>query len=72
LFNSNILRSGVRITQPLMGDPGGVARTIAGAMTSRSPRPRYLVGYDARAIAFWEGILPTEVKDRLARISLRL
>jgi len=66
------LRSGVKVTQPLMGDPGAVARTIAGAMTSRSPRPRYLVGYDARAIAFWEGILPTEVKDRLARISLRL
>src|SRR5215469_17516185 len=66
------LRSGLRITQPLMGDPNAVARTIAGAMTSRSPRPRYLVGYDARAIAFWDAVLPTEVKDRLARISLRL
>src|SRR5215469_1940133 len=66
------IASGVRMTQPLMGDPSAVARTIAGAMTSRSPRPRYLVGYDARAIAFWEGVLPTEVKDRLARISLRL
>jgi NAD(P)-dependent dehydrogenase (short-subunit alcohol dehydrogenase family) len=66
------LRSGVRLTQPLMGDPSAVARTIAGAMTSRSPRPRYLVGYDARAIAFWDAVLPTEVKDRLARISLRL
>ena len=66
------LRSGVRITQPLMGDPAAVARTIAGAMTSRSPRPRYLVGYDARAVAFWDGVLPTEVKDRLARVSLRL
>jgi NAD(P)-dependent dehydrogenase (short-subunit alcohol dehydrogenase family) len=66
------LRSGLRITQPLMGDPRAVARTIAGAMMSRSPRPRYLVGYDARAIAFWDAVLPTEVKDRLARISLRL
>jgi NAD(P)-dependent dehydrogenase (short-subunit alcohol dehydrogenase family) len=64
--------SGVRMTQPLMGDPSAVARAIAGAMTSRSPRPRYLVGYDARAIAFWDSILPTEVKDRLARLSLRL
>jgi NAD(P)-dependent dehydrogenase (short-subunit alcohol dehydrogenase family) len=66
------LRSGLKITQPLMGDPNAVARTIAGAMTSRSPRPRYLVGYDAQAIAFWDAILPTEVKDRLARMSLRL
>jgi NAD(P)-dependent dehydrogenase (short-subunit alcohol dehydrogenase family) len=66
------LRSGMRLTQPLMGDPAAVARAIAGAMMSRSPRPRYLVGYDARAIAFWDAVLPTEVKDRLARISLRL
>jgi hypothetical protein len=60
------------MTQPPMGDPGAVARTITGAMTSRSPRPRYPVGYDARAIAFWGGVLPTEVEDRLARVSLRL
>jgi NAD(P)-dependent dehydrogenase (short-subunit alcohol dehydrogenase family) len=66
------LRSGMRVTQRLMGDPRAVARTIAGAMTSRSPRPRYLVGPDAQAIAFWNAVLPTEVKDRLARISLRL
>lgn len=66
------LQSGLKITQPLMGDPSAVARTIASALTSHSPRPRYLVGYDARAIAFWDAILPTEVKDRLARISLRL
>jgi hypothetical protein len=64
--------SGVKMTQPLMGDPSAVARTIAGAIASRSPRPRYLVGYDARAIAFWDSVLPTEVKDRLARLSLRL
>jgi NAD(P)-dependent dehydrogenase (short-subunit alcohol dehydrogenase family) len=66
------VRSGVRVTRPLMGDPGSVARTIAGALASRNPRPRYLVGYDARAIAFLNGVLPTEVKDRLARISLHL
>ncbi len=64
--------SGMRLSQPLMGDPQTVARMIATAMTSRSPRPRYLVGYDARAIAWWDLMLPTEVKDRLARLSLGL
>jgi NAD(P)-dependent dehydrogenase (short-subunit alcohol dehydrogenase family) len=66
------LRSGMALTQPLMGDPRAVARSIAAAMTSRNPRPRYLVGPDARAIAFWSAVLPTEVKDRLARVSLGL
>jgi NAD(P)-dependent dehydrogenase (short-subunit alcohol dehydrogenase family) len=64
--------SGTRLTQPLMGDPRTVARTIGRALTSRSPRPRYLVGYDAQAIAFWDLVLPAEVKDRLARLSLGL
>jgi NAD(P)-dependent dehydrogenase (short-subunit alcohol dehydrogenase family) len=64
--------SGTRLTQPLMGDPRTVARTIGRALTSRSPRPRYLVGYDAQAIAFWDMVLPAEVKDRLARLSLGL
>ena len=52
-----------------MGDPRTVARTIARATTSCSPRPRHLVGYDAQAIAFWNRFLPTEVEDRLARVS---
>lgn len=66
------MESGVRITQRLRGDVSAVARKVAGAMTARSPRPRYLVGYDAQAIAFGSAFLPTEVKDRLARISLGL
>lgn len=66
------LESGVKMTQPLMGDPKTVARTVATAMTSHRPRPRYLVGYDAQAIAWWDLFVPTEVKDRLARISLGL
>jgi NADP-dependent 3-hydroxy acid dehydrogenase YdfG len=61
-----------RLTQALMGDPRMVARTIVRAMTSRSPRPRYLVGYDAQAISFWDRFLPTEVKDRLAQVALGL
>lgn len=66
------LESGVKMSRPLMGDPKTVARAIATAMTSRSPKPRYLVGRDAQAIAWWDLFLPTEVKDRLARMSLGL
>ena len=64
--------SGARVAQPLMGDPRTVANTIARATTARRPRSRYLVGYDAQAIAFWQSFLPTEIKDRLSRISLGL
>jgi NAD(P)-dependent dehydrogenase (short-subunit alcohol dehydrogenase family) len=66
------LESGLKWSRPLLGDPRSVARTISKAITSRSPRPRYLVGYDAQAIAFWDRLAPTEIKDRLARLSLGL
>ena len=33
---------------------------------------RYLVGYDARAIDIYSKLLPTEVRDRLARLTLGL
>ena len=45
---------------------------IAGVMTAKSPKPRYLVGYDARAIDIYSKVLPTEVRDRLARFTLGL
>jgi NAD(P)-dependent dehydrogenase (short-subunit alcohol dehydrogenase family) len=64
--------SSTRLAQPLMGNPRTVAVTIAQAMTAARPRPRYLVGYDAQAIAFWDAFLPTEIKDRLSRLSLGL
>ena len=60
-----------RLTQPIMGDPGHVARVIAGALSGFT-RPRYLVGYDAAAIALWSRLTPTEVKDRLQRLVLGL
>jgi NAD(P)-dependent dehydrogenase (short-subunit alcohol dehydrogenase family) len=60
-----------RITQPIMGDPGRVARVIAGALSGFT-RPRYLVGYDATAIALWSRLTPTEIKDRLQRLVLGL
>lgn len=66
------LQAGVKLSRPMMGRPRTVAKVIARAMTSRRPSARYLVGADAQAIAFWDRLIPTEVKDRVTRISLGL
>jgi NAD(P)-dependent dehydrogenase (short-subunit alcohol dehydrogenase family) len=66
------LEGGIKASQRLMGDPLDVARVIASVMTAKSPKPRYLVGYDARAIDIYSKLLPTEVRDRLARLTLGL
>ena len=66
------LQDGIRVSQRLMGDPLEVARLISSVMTARQPKPRYLVGYDARAIDIYSKLLPTEVRDRLARITFGL
>lgn len=63
---------GLQLGQRFMGAPSGVASTIGRVMTSTRPRPRYLVGPDAQAIAVWSRIVPTPVKDRLVRLSLDL
>ena len=62
---------GTRLAQPIMGAPGQVAKVIAGALSGFT-RPRYLVGYDAAAIALWSRLTPTEIKDRLSRLVLGL
>ena len=66
------LEDGIRASQRLMGDPLEVGRLIASVMTAKQPKPRYLVGYDARAIDIYSKLLPTEVRDRLARMTLGL
>jgi NAD(P)-dependent dehydrogenase (short-subunit alcohol dehydrogenase family) len=66
------LEEGIKASQRLMGDPIDVARVIASVMTAKSPKPRYLVGYDARAVDIYSKLLPTEVRDRLARLTLGL
>jgi NAD(P)-dependent dehydrogenase (short-subunit alcohol dehydrogenase family) len=63
---------GVRLTEPIMGSPETVARVIAGAVDSRRPRARYLVGYDAQAVRIYDRLMPTMVRDRLTRIALGL
>jgi NAD(P)-dependent dehydrogenase (short-subunit alcohol dehydrogenase family) len=63
---------GTQVALPVMGDLSSVARTIVRALSASSPRPRYLVGIDARAIALWQSVVPVEVRDRLYRIALGL
>jgi hypothetical protein len=43
-----------------------------GALPFRRPRPRYLVGFDARSMAAAQRMVPTELKGRLVRRTLGL
>lgn len=61
-----------RLWQPFMGDPARCAKTIGAAVTTRWPRARYLVGRDARALALWSSLTPTEMKDRVVRLVMSL
>lgn len=63
---------GQRMMEPLMGDPPACARVIVSALTTRTPRSRYLVGLDAQAILLAERLTPTFVKDRVLRLGLGL
>jgi NAD(P)-dependent dehydrogenase (short-subunit alcohol dehydrogenase family) len=65
-------RTLIRLFTGLMGKPEGVARTVAKALTARSPRPRYLVGHDAQVIALTQPLIPTELKDRVTRLATGL
>lgn len=57
----------MKLSERIQGNPERVARTIGGALESRSPRGRYLVGADAQALALVEGTVPPVVKDRIKR-----
>ena len=62
----------MKLTQVLMGQPQKVAAVIARALGSSFPRARYLVGYDAQALALAQSFTPTAVKDRVIRLTLGL
>ncbi|HUR76928.1 MAG TPA: SDR family NAD(P)-dependent oxidoreductase [Acidimicrobiales bacterium] len=64
--------TGQRFIEPLMGDPSHCAKVIATALTTRLPRPRYMVGLDARALLLADTLTPTPVKDLMLRLGLRL
>ncbi len=63
--------AGIRLVKPIMTNAACVAATVARAMTTRSPRARYLVGYDAWLLAAVDHV-PTAVRDRLVRHLFRL
>jgi NAD(P)-dependent dehydrogenase (short-subunit alcohol dehydrogenase family) len=73
-FGSAYRRSqqGMKLSSPIMGEPRQCARVIATAISTRHPRPRYLVGMDARALAAMDRFTPTPLKDRITRIALGL
>lgn len=52
--------------------PDAVVRCVRHALTSRYPRPRYLVGRDARLRAVLRLLLPDRVHDRLLAAVLHL
>ena len=61
-----------RLAEPLMGQPERVAKVISRRAAHPVSRARYLVGYDAMAIAVTDRLTPTTFKDRVLRISLGL
>ncbi len=65
-------RSMTRRWQLLMREADDVSRVIADAIEARRPKPRYLVGLDARAIALLEPLTPDSVLDELQRRFLGL
>jgi len=49
-----------------------VARVVERALTARRPRPRYVVGVDARGMILAQAVLPTRVFDRIMRRAMGL
>jgi NAD(P)-dependent dehydrogenase (short-subunit alcohol dehydrogenase family) len=52
--------------------PDAVAEVVLKAILTRRPRPRYLVGLDAHALAGVHDLLPTVVRERLYRALFQL
>jgi NAD(P)-dependent dehydrogenase (short-subunit alcohol dehydrogenase family) len=62
----------MKLSTPVMGEPGQCAKVIASAISSRHPRARYLVGIDAQTLSMLNRVTPTFVKDRVTRLTLGL
>lgn len=58
------------ILRRLLGPPGAAAEVISDALTAERPRSHYRVGAAAAIVEFLDLILPTTVKDRMARRAL--
>lgn len=64
--------TGQRLLERVMGEPSQCAKTIVTALSTRFPRPRYMVGLDARALLIADTLTPTPVKDLMLRLGLGL
>ena len=60
----------IGMTTPIMGEPTQVAKVIGHALTTSSPRARYLVGIDAQALRLSDRLTPTPIKDFVIRTGL--
>ena len=67
-----VARAGIQLTERLGASAEQVAKTVAVAMSAKSPRPRYLVGLDAQWAAFLDRLAPTWISDRVKRFPLGL
>lgn len=63
--------STTKLFEPVMGRPERCAAAIIDTVEG-NPRARYLVGMDAQALGLLENLVPTSIKDRVARITLGL
>jgi len=54
---------------PLMGEPASCAKVIGRALQTPVPRPRYLVGADAKLASVADTLTPSMIKDRVLRIA---
>lgn len=61
-----------KLTHAFRNNPDSVARVIMDAVESPKPRPRYIVGLDARLLILVGKVLPLGVRDRLKRKVLAL
>lgn len=59
-----------KMVEPIMGNPTQCAKVIANAIESRSPRDRYLVGFDAQMLTLVTHLTPNSIQDRIVRFAL--
>lgn len=73
-FQSGATDEGTKVDwlKPLWSTPDNVAGVVAGALTSRAPRARYVVGVDAMINAVTAPFAPTLVRDTALRLLYRL
>jgi NAD(P)-dependent dehydrogenase (short-subunit alcohol dehydrogenase family) len=61
-------RGGLGALERFWATPEQVAGVVAGALTTRFPRARYVVGYDALVNVVTQPFTPTSVRDRALRL----